>query len=46
VASRIDAASVEGIVGTIAGDDTILIVADESVGAEAVSQRVQGMEKK
>ena len=45
VASRIDAASVEGIVGTIAGDDTILIVADESVGAEEVSQRVQGMEK-
>ena len=45
VASRIDAASVEGIVGTIAGDDTILIIADEAIGAEEVSQRVQGMEK-
>ena len=45
VASRIDAAAVKGIVGTIAGDDTILIVADESVGAEAVSRRVQGPEK-
>ena len=45
VASRIDAAAVEGIVGTIAGDDTILLVADESVGAEVVSRRVQGMEK-
>jgi transcriptional regulator of arginine metabolism len=45
VASRIDAAAVEGIVGTIAGDDTILIVADESVGAAVVSRRVQGMEK-
>jgi transcriptional regulator of arginine metabolism len=45
VASRIDAASVEGIVGTIAGDDTILLVADEAVGAENISIRVQGMEK-
>ena len=45
VATRIDAASVEGIVGTIAGDDTILIVADEAVGAEQISIRVQGTEK-
>jgi len=45
VASRIDAASVDGIVGTIAGDDTILVVADAGVGAEVVSQRVQGTEK-
>jgi transcriptional regulator of arginine metabolism len=45
VASRIDAAHVDGIMGTIAGDDTILIVADEVIGAEQVSQRVQGTEK-
>ena len=45
VASRIDAASVDGVVGTIAGDDTILIVADEAIGAERISLRVQGMEK-
>lgn len=45
VASRIDAADVEGIAGTIAGDDTILVVADEGVGANTVSQRVQGMER-
>ncbi len=45
VASRIDAATVDGVVGTIAGDDTILIVADAGVGAEAISQRVQGTEK-
>jgi transcriptional regulator of arginine metabolism len=45
VASRIDAASIEGIVGTIAGDDTILIVADAAISAETVSQRVQGTEK-
>jgi transcriptional regulator of arginine metabolism len=45
VASRIDAASVDGILGTIAGDDTILVVADEAIGAEQISLRVQGMEK-
>jgi transcriptional regulator of arginine metabolism len=46
VASRIDAAMVDGIVGTIAGDDTILVVADAEVGAETISKRVQGTEKK
>jgi len=45
VASRIDSAGVRGAVGTIAGDDTILVVADESVGAETVSQRLTGTEK-
>ena len=45
VASRIDAATVDGVVGTIAGDDTILIVADAGVGAEVISQRVQRTEK-
>ena len=45
VASRIDAANVDGIMGTIAGDDTILIVADTEVGADTISKRVQGMEK-
>ena len=45
VASRIDAAAIEGIAGTIAGDDTILIVAAEGVGAHTISQRVQGTEK-
>lgn len=44
VASRIDAASVGGVIGTIAGDDTILVVADERVGAETVSQRISGSE--
>lgn len=44
VASRIDAADVGGAVGTIAGDDTILVVADERVGAEAVSRRLTGTE--
>jgi transcriptional regulator of arginine metabolism len=45
VASRIDAANVDGVMGTIAGDDTILVVADAEVGADTISQRVQGTEK-
>ncbi len=44
VASRIDAATVDGVLGTIAGDDTIMVVARESVGAEEVSKRLQGSE--
>jgi transcriptional regulator of arginine metabolism len=42
VASRIDGASVEGILGTVAGDDTILVIADEHIGAKKVCQRIQG----
>lgn len=44
VASRVDAAGVGGVIGTIAGDDTILVVADEAVGAETVSRRLTGTE--
>jgi transcriptional regulator of arginine metabolism len=44
VASRVDAAGVAGVIGTIAGDDTILVIADEAVGAEAVSRRLSGTE--
>jgi transcriptional regulator of arginine metabolism len=45
VASRIDAAGVGGAIGTIAGDDTILVVADERIGAETVLQRLTGTER-
>lgn len=45
VASRIDAAHVDGVLGTIAGDDTILVVADEVVGADAANERIQGTEQ-
>ena len=44
VASRIDAADIGGVIGTIAGDDTILVVADEQVGPETVSRRLTGTE--
>jgi transcriptional regulator of arginine metabolism len=45
VASRIDAAELDGSLGTIAGDDTILIVADEQVGVSRLSRRLTGMEQ-
>ena len=44
VASRVDAAGVRGVIGTIAGDDTILVVADEAVGAETLVGRLTGTE--
>ena len=44
VAGRIDAASVEGVVGTVAGDDTVMVIADEVIGAEKVSKRIEGMD--
>ncbi len=44
VASRIDAAPIDGAIGTIAGDDTILVVADEASGAQTVIGRITGTE--
>ena len=44
VASRIDAAQVDGVLGSIAGDDTILVVADERIGAAEVMNRLEGTE--
>lgn len=40
VASRVDAVDFEGVLGTVAGDDTILIVADEAVGASRIVEQV------
>ena len=36
VASALDRSAIEGILGTVAGDDTLLCVADESVGGAAI----------
>ena len=43
VASRIDAVDLEGVLGTVAGDDTLLIVADETVGAQRIAERIDLM---
>lgn len=42
VASRLDGAAVKGILGTVAGDDTLLVVADGGVGAAAVADTLVG----
>lgn len=40
VASRVDAVEFDGVLGTVAGDDTVLIVADEAVGARGIVELI------
>jgi transcriptional regulator of arginine metabolism len=42
VAGRIDGAALAGVLGTVAGDDTILVVADETIGADKVLTDIEG----
>jgi transcriptional regulator of arginine metabolism len=42
VAGRIDGAAPVGVLGTVAGDDTILVVADETIGARKVLTDIEG----
>lgn len=42
VAGRIDAASLAGVLGTVAGDDTVFIAVDESARAAAVAAEIEG----
>jgi transcriptional regulator of arginine metabolism len=41
VASALDRAGIPGVLGTVAGDDTLLVVASEKVGGEKVARRLQ-----
>ena len=41
VAGSIDRAVVEGVLGTIAGDDTLMIVADAEIGGDAIAARIE-----
>jgi transcriptional regulator of arginine metabolism len=43
VASAIDRGMVDGVLGTVAGDDTILVVAEEKVGGAKVARRLSGL---
>jgi transcriptional regulator of arginine metabolism len=43
VASALDRSALSGVLGSIAGDDTVLIVASEAVGAKAVMQQLRFM---
>jgi transcriptional regulator of arginine metabolism len=41
VAGAVDGASVVGVLGTVAGDDTVLVVIDEHTGARPVAQQLE-----
>ncbi len=41
VAAAIDNADLRGVLGTVAGDDTLLIVADESGGGRSVAKSIE-----
>ncbi|HQV20598.1 MAG TPA: arginine repressor, partial [Gordonia sp. (in: high G+C Gram-positive bacteria)] len=43
LASAIDRASLSDIVGTIAGDDTILVVAREPLDGAGLARRIEGL---
>lgn len=43
VAGAIDRAALEGAVGTVAGDDTLLVVADERVEGRALAARIEAV---
>jgi len=43
VASRIDGAAIDGVLGTVAGDDTLLVVVSEARGAAAVAEEIERM---
>lgn len=41
VAGAVDGASLSGVVGTVAGDDTLLIVVDEKVGGWRIAKELE-----
>lgn len=43
VASALDRTSVDGVLGTVAGDDTLLVVASERVGGVKVAKRLSAL---
>jgi len=43
VASRLDAAAVPGVLGTVAGDDTLVVIVDEGAGATTVAAAIEGV---
>jgi len=43
VGSAIDRSGVKGILGTVAGDDTLLLVADEHTGASKVAKKISAL---
>ena len=43
VAAALDAAPPKGVVGTLAGDDTVIVIADDAVGGGAVAETIMNI---
>jgi transcriptional regulator of arginine metabolism len=43
VAAVLDQAAVPGVLGTVAGDDTVLVVADEKTGGKRLAKAIEGL---
>ncbi len=43
VAGAIDGAGLDGVLGTIAGDDTVVVVASEDVGGHRLARELEGI---
>jgi transcriptional regulator of arginine metabolism len=43
VASALDRTTLPGVVGTVAGDDTVLVVADERVGGASLASQIDAL---
>jgi transcriptional regulator of arginine metabolism len=43
VGAVLDQAGISGILGTVAGDDTVLVVADEGTGGKKVARAIEGL---
>lgn len=43
VGAVLDRSQISGIVGTVAGDDTVLVVADERIGGRTVAKRIKAL---
>ncbi|CAB4364454.1 MAG: arginine repressor [Actinobacteria bacterium] len=43
VASALDRSGIPGLLGTVAGDDTLLCVAEESAGGEALAEKLRDL---
>jgi transcriptional regulator of arginine metabolism len=43
VGSAIDRAGMDGVLGTVAGDDTLLLVVSERIGGAKVARRISGL---
>ena len=43
VAAALDATPPKGVVGTLAGDDTVIVIADDAVGGGTVAKTIMGI---